>query len=47
MKDNINASTAHANLVYTGANFEVVDDGVSSPFFNFEDSHAVKTELWR
>jgi hypothetical protein len=47
MKDNINASTAHANLVYTGANFEVADDGVSSPFFDFEDSYAVKTELWR
>ena len=47
MKDNINASTAHANLVYTGANFEVVDDGVSSPFFDFEDDYAVKTELWR
>jgi hypothetical protein len=47
MKDNINASTAHANLVYTGANFEVVDDGVSSPFFDFEDEYAVKTELWR
>jgi hypothetical protein len=24
MKDNINASTAHANLVYTGSNFEVI-----------------------
>jgi hypothetical protein len=47
MKDNINASTAHANLVYTGANFEVVDDGVSSPFFDFEDSYAATTDLWR
>jgi hypothetical protein len=47
MKDNINASTAHANLVYTGANFQVADDAVSSPFFDFEDSYAVKTELWR
>ena len=37
MKDNINASTAHANLVYTGSNFEVADDAVSSPFFDFED----------
>jgi hypothetical protein len=25
----------------------VWDDAVSSPFFDFEDSHAVKTELWR
>jgi hypothetical protein len=47
MKDNINASTAHANLVYTGANFEVADDAVLSPFFDFDDSYAVKTELWR
>jgi hypothetical protein len=47
MKDNINASTAHANLVYTGANFEVVDHDVSSPFFDFEDEYAIKTELWR
>jgi hypothetical protein len=47
MKDDINETTAHANLAYTGANFEVVHDGVSSLFFDFEDSHAVKTELWR
>ena len=42
MKDNINASTAHANLVYTGSNFEV-----SLPFFDFEDDYAVKSDLWR
>ena len=47
MKDDINETTAHANLAFTGANFEVVDDGVSSPFFDFEDSHAVQTEFWR
>ncbi len=47
MKYNINASTAHANLVYTGSNFEVADDAVSSPFFDFEDLHSVKTDLWR
>jgi hypothetical protein len=47
MKEDINETTAHANLVYTGANFEVADDDVSAPFFDFEDSHAVKTELWR
>jgi hypothetical protein len=47
MKDNINASTAHANLVYTGANFKAADAEVSSPFFDFEDDHAIKTELWR
>jgi hypothetical protein len=46
-KDDINETTAYANLVYTGANFEVADDGVSAPFFDVEDSHAVKTELWR
>ena len=47
MKDAINETTAHANLVYTGANFEAADDGVSAPFFDVEDEHAVKTELWR
>ncbi len=47
MKDAINASTAHANLVYTGSNFEVVDDAVSSPFFDFEDDYAVRGDLWR
>jgi hypothetical protein len=47
MKDAINETTAHANLVYTGANFEVVDDAVSSPFFDFEDDYAVKSDLWR
>jgi hypothetical protein len=47
MKDNINASTAHANLVYTGANFEVADKAVSSPLFDFEDDYAVKADLWR
>ena len=47
MKDAINELTAHANLAYTGANFEAADDAVSSPFFDFEDSYAVKTELWR
>jgi hypothetical protein len=34
--------TAHANLVYTGSNFEV-----SLPFFDFEDDYAVKSDLWR
>lgn len=47
MKDNINASTAHANLVYTGSNFEVADDAVSSPFFDFVDDYAVRSDLWR
>jgi hypothetical protein len=47
MKDNINASTAHANLVYTGSNFAVADNGVSSPFFDFEDGYFVKIDLWR
>ena len=47
MKDAINETTAHANLVYTGANVEVAGDGVSAPFFDVEDPHSVKTELWR
>jgi hypothetical protein len=46
MKDYINASTAHANLIFTGSNFKEVEHGISSPFFDFEDPHFVKTDLW-
>ena len=47
MKDLINASTAHANLVITGNNFKENGGGISSPFFDFEDPYFVKTDLWR
>ena len=47
MKDLINASTGHANLVYTGSNFRVVDNEISSPFFDIEDDYVVSRDLWR
>jgi hypothetical protein len=34
IKDLINASTAHANLVFTGSNFKEIDGRISSPFFD-------------
>ncbi len=47
MKDLINASTAHANLVFTGSNFKENKGGIFSLFFDFEDPYFVKTDLWR
>jgi hypothetical protein len=47
MKDLINASTVHSNLVYTGNNFKENENEISSPFFDFEDPYSVKTNLWR
>ena len=48
MKATINESTAHANLVYTHNNFRFNDRGDSfdAPFFDVEDTHFVKTDLW-
>jgi hypothetical protein len=42
MKELINASTAHANLAFTGSNFKEKDGGISSPFFDFEDPYLLK-----
>jgi hypothetical protein len=47
MKDIINASTAHANLVFTGSNFRESEGSISSPFFDYEDTYFVKIDLWR
>ena len=47
IKDLINASTAHANLAFTGSNFKETGGGISSPFFDFEDAYFVKSDLWR
>ncbi len=48
MKATINETTAHANLVYTQNNFRFNDsgDGFDAPFFDVEDEHFVKTDLW-
>lgn len=39
---------AHANLVYTHNNFRFNEDDGSfdAPFFDVEDEHFVKTDLW-
>lgn len=47
IKELINASMAHSNLVFTGSNFKENKGGISSPFFDFEDPYFVKTDLWR
>jgi hypothetical protein len=48
MKDHINTSTAHANLLNTHNTFRPDDKTKSfaAPFFDFEDEHDVKTDLW-
>jgi hypothetical protein len=49
MKDTINKSTAHSNIIYAHNNFRF--DGNSgrfeTPFFDIEDDYLVKTDLWQ
>jgi len=49
MKGAINDSTAHSNIVYAHKNFRF--DGEQekfvTPFFDIEDDHFVKTDLWQ
>ncbi|HOI97675.1 MAG TPA: hypothetical protein PLA19_04190 [Candidatus Pacearchaeota archaeon] len=48
MKGEINKSASHSNIVYAHTNFKF--DGekgqFNTPFFDFEDAHIVKTDLW-
>jgi hypothetical protein len=49
LKDLINKSIAHANIVYTFQNFEMKpasDLGFHIPFFDFDDEYKVKNDLW-
>lgn len=48
IKNDINEFAAHANLINTSANFELPESGdwASAPFFDIEDEHLVKTDLW-
>jgi hypothetical protein len=48
MKATINETTAHANLIYTHNNFRFSENNGSfdAPFFDIEDEHFVKTDLW-
>jgi hypothetical protein len=47
MKERINSSTAHANIVYTQNNFRLGDSGneFSTPFFDIVDEYFVKCDL--
>lgn len=47
MKDQINNSTAHANIVYTQRNYREADGGeeFSTPFFDIEDEDFVTLDL--
>lgn len=48
MKGTINTSSAHANIVYAHNNFRFDSDTgkFDTPFFDIEDDHWVKTDLW-
>ncbi len=49
IKQQINAATAHANLISTHKTFrtDYKEGWFSAPFFDIEDEHHVKTHLWR
>lgn len=49
LKELINYSVAHANIVYTFQNFEArskENTGFNTPFFDFDDEYLVKSDLW-
>ncbi len=48
MKDSINSSAAHSNIVYAHNNFNFNDTTrkFETPFFDVEDEYLVKTNLW-
>jgi hypothetical protein len=47
MKDDINSSIAHANIVYTQNNFRLADSGneFGTPFFDIVDEYFVRSDL--
>ena len=48
LKDGINQSTAHANLIYASNNFQFNEASRSfdAPFFDIEDEYFLKADLW-
>lgn len=48
MKDCINSSAAHSNIIYAHNNFNLNDKTrkFETPFFDIEDEYLVKTNLW-
>ena len=49
MKETINSSSAHANIIYSHNNFTLaLEHGrFETPFFDIEDEFLVKTDLWQ
>ena len=49
MKKQINLEAAHVNLISAKANFHTnyKEGWFATPFFDTEDAHFVKTDLWR
>jgi hypothetical protein len=48
-KEQINLSTAHANIVSSESTFRIADAGgvINAPFFDIEDDYIVKVDLWQ
>ncbi len=48
IKEIINKSSAHSNIAdaHLNFNFDAVNGHFDTPFFDFEDDHIVKTDLW-
>ncbi len=49
MKNSINESTAHSNIIYAHNNFRFDSNQgrFETPFFDIEDDYLVKTDLWQ
>jgi hypothetical protein len=49
MKDAINKSAAHANIVYASNTFHIAENWkrFDTPFFDIQDDHFVKVDLWQ
>ena len=46
MKNGINQTCAHSNIIYAFNNFGIEDQRFTTPFFDNSKEHWVKTDLW-
>lgn len=49
LKNIINKSCAHSNIIYAQRNFKMAKEerpGFQTPFFDIEDEYLIKTDLW-
>ena len=46
MKNSINKSCAHSNMIYAFSNFSIADYKFHTSFFDAGEEHRVKTDLW-